>query len=189
VTFLRRPIRNAEIGEFTYADWKTLRLRTWLPNEKIIIGKYCSIADGVTIFTGGQHRTDLASTYPIDILLVRMKDRDKGYQTTANTVVGNDVWIGSGVTILGGVSVGDGAVLASRAVVFADVPPYAIVAGNPAQVVRFRFSRKAVERLLKIAWWHWPADKVKANVEWFYRPIAEFIAQFDPVEGGPAADR
>jgi acetyltransferase-like isoleucine patch superfamily enzyme len=160
-----------QIGSNTYYP-PDLTLRTWLPGERIIIGKYCSIAERVVISTGGMRRTDLPALYPLDVA--------RAYQSTRNTTIGNDVWIGFGAMILAGAAVGDGAIIASGAVVFEDVPPFAVAAGNPAQILRFRFSRSIVERLLRIAWWSWPDAVVLSNREWFYRPVTEFVAQFDP---------
>lgn len=163
-----------QIGRGTYYGSDVV-LKTWLPEERIIIGKYCSIGEHVVICTGGMRRTDIAALFPFDV--------SRTYQSTANTVIGNDVWVGFGAMVLGGAVVGDGTVIASGAVVFDAVPPFAVVAGNPARVLRYRFSRPVVESLLRIAWWHWPETQVRANVDWFYRPIAEFVAHFDPQEG------
>ena len=86
---------------------------------------------------------------------------------------------------MGGVSIGDGAVVASGSVVVSDVPAFAIVAGNPATLIRYRFSDEIVKRLLRIAWWDWPDADTWGNIEWFYRPIHEFVAHFDPDGGDP----
>jgi virginiamycin A acetyltransferase len=173
---------DVEVGQRTYYDPKGVRFITWIPGERIVIGKYCSIANGVTIFSGGGHRTDSVSTYPFDNFFFGRKNPTRTYQTTGKTVVGNDVWIGYGAHISGGVQIGHGAVIGTRAAVFSDVPSYGIVVGNPARLVRYRFSRPLVERLLRIAWWDWPEDTVRENLEWFYRPIGEFVARFDPGE-------
>lgn len=159
------------LGSQTYygAD---LVLKTWLPGERIVIGRYCSIGKRVVICTGGLRRTDRASLYPFDVT--------RWYQTTKTTTIGNDVWIGYGAMILNGASVGNGAIVATGSVVFTDVPPFAVAVGNPAKVVRYRFSKAVVERLLRIAWWDWPEHRIKANVAWFERPIAEFLDRFDP---------
>lgn len=106
------------------------------------------------------------------------------YRSTRNTTLGNDVWVGYGAMILGGAQVGDGAVIAAGSVVFSDVPPYAVVAGNPAKVVRSRFGPEMVERLLRIRWWEWPEDVIRANIDWFHRPISEFAKRFDPQSNG-----
>lgn len=171
--------RNVEIGQFSYYS-PDVRFMTWIPDEKIIIGKYCSIASDVIIYTGGNHRTDFAATYPFDNLFLGRPNPTRIYRTTRNTTIANDVWIGCRAVVTGGVHVGNGAVIGTGAVVFSDVPDFAIVAGNPAQVVRYRFSRPTVERLLKIAWWDWPEQEVRRNIEWFYRPIQEFVEHFDP---------
>ena len=164
-----------QIGKHTYYG-SDLTLKTWIPGERIIIGKYCSIAERVVICTGGMRRTDLAALYPFDL--------SRAYQSTQNTTIGNDVWIGYGAMIIGAV-VGDGAIVASGSVVFSDIPPYAVAAGNPGQIIRYRFSQTVVQRLLKIAWWDWPDAKVMAERKWFYKPINEFVEQFDP-QGGEA---
>ncbi len=100
-----------------------------------------------------------------------------------NTEIGSDVWLGYGAHIAGGVHIGHGAVVASRAAVFGDVPPYGVVVGNPARLTRYRFSESIVESLLRNAWWKWPDEVVRRNVEWFYRPVGEFVKQFDPAGG------
>jgi acetyltransferase-like isoleucine patch superfamily enzyme len=156
------------------------RFLKYLYDEKIKIGSFCSIADNVVISSGGEHRTDLISTWSFEEMLLKRKDQSRSYKHTQDTIIGHDVWIGFGAYINSGVQVGSGAVIAAQAVVFNDVPPYAVVMGNPATVVRYRFSQKTVERLLKIAWWHWPQDDIEANLDWFYRPTGDFLAQFDP---------
>jgi virginiamycin A acetyltransferase len=166
------PIRTPsyEIGEFTYFS-PTLSLNAWKPGERIVIGKFCSIGEHVVIATGGMRRTDLAALFPFDHEI---------YRTTPDTTIGHDVWIGMASMVVGGVQVGHGAVLATGSVVLTDVPPFAIVAGNPARVVRYRFSEEMVKRLLRIAWWDWPIEKIAANRSWFFEPIDAFARQFDP---------
>jgi acetyltransferase-like isoleucine patch superfamily enzyme len=177
-----------EMGRHTYWDPNNIRLLTYVPGEKIVIGKYCSIAAGVTLCTGGNHATDTVSTWPFDNFWLDRPNPTRTYRTTRNTTVGHDVWLGYGAHVLGGARVGHGAVVAARAVVFADVPDYAVVAGNPAQVVRYRFSQPIVRRLLRIAWWDWPDEVVRANLEWFYRPVREFVEHFDPCGEGADGD-
>jgi acyl-[acyl carrier protein]--UDP-N-acetylglucosamine O-acyltransferase len=110
---------------------------------------------------------------------LRWRALTRTYRSSRNTTIGNDVWIGFRSTVLGGALIGDGAVVAAGSVVFSDVPPFAVVAGNPAQVLRYRFSRKFIERMQRIAWWKWPDEQVRENLEWFYKPIAEFVERFD----------
>jgi acetyltransferase-like isoleucine patch superfamily enzyme len=130
----------------------------------LVIGKYCSIADGVRILLGGEHRLDWVTTYPFPALLEEWPEA-KGVRGTPATkgdvVIGNDVWIGHGATLLSGVTVGDGAVIGAMSVVTRDVEPYAIVAGNPAVEVRKRFDEETVARLLEVRWWDWPVERVR----------------------------
>lgn len=125
------------------------------------IGSYCSIASGVQIFLGGQHRTDWVSCYPFPVYLPEAKSIP-GYGGSRGDVdIGSDVWLCTGCTILSGVTVGHGAVIACGAVVSRDVPPYAIVAGNPAKVVRWRFDEITRVALLESAWWEWPEAEIR----------------------------
>ena len=176
------PICTAPLMEFgrgTYWGPNTHFLK-YLYDEKIVIGSFCSIADHVVIQSGGEHRTDLVSTWSFDEMLFKKKNLSRSYKSTPDTTIGNDVWIGYGAYINSGVQIGSGAVIGAQAVVFTDVPPYAVVMGNPATIVRYRFSQGAVERMLKIAWWNWPQDDIENNMDWFYGPIDEFLARFDP---------
>ena len=167
-----------EIGVGTYYD-PTMRFVTWIPQEKIIIGKFCSVAADVIICTGGNHRPELPSVWPFENLMLQKPNPTRTYKTTRDTTIGNDVWIGHGAFISGGSQIGSGAVIGARAVVFEDIPPYAVVVGNPAKIVRYRFSQKTIERMLRIAWWDWPLETIQARIEWFYKPIGEFVAGFD----------
>lgn len=174
-----RP-QYVQIGAHSYYVPRETRLLGYAPGEQILIGKYCSIARDVTIIVGGNHTTETVSTYPFDTWFLGRMNPTRSYRQTRNTEIGSDVWIGDGAFIASGVRIGHGAVVASRAAVFTDVPPYAIAAGNPARVNKYRFSEEIVEGLLRIAWWDWPEAMVRRNVEWFYRPVAEFVKQFDP---------
>lgn len=151
-----------EKGEYTYGAPRVV-----FPDGKLKIGKFCSIAWDVTIFLGGNHRIDWIATYPFPTSCDRFPNA-KGIEGFLNTkgdvVIGNDVWIGSDVIILSGVTIGDGAVIGVGSVVTADVPPYSIVGGNPAKVIKKRFSDEAVEKLLEIKWWDWPQEKINENV-------------------------
>jgi acetyltransferase-like isoleucine patch superfamily enzyme len=172
-------------GPHTY--FGSCLFQTWMPGERIVLGDWCSVASGVFISTGGGHRTDLASTFPFDTLHPRGdRARSRVYRTTQDTVIGNDVWIGNQVAVGGGARVGDGAVIATGSVVFGEVPAYAVVAGNPAKVLRYRFGKATIERLQRIAWWGWPEEVVADRLDWFHRPIAEFCDAFDPAGNGPA---
>ncbi|HOV80033.1 MAG TPA: CatB-related O-acetyltransferase [Bacillota bacterium] len=133
--------------------------------NKVTIGSYCSIAEGVTIFVGGNHRTDWITTFPIRLMYGMVEWPEEGVVASkGDVVIGHDVWIGHGATILSGVEIGTGAVIGAQTVVTRAVPPYAIVAGNPGRVVKMRFSDSQIERLLRIKWWEWPPETVTARV-------------------------
>lgn len=165
------------IGRHTYYG-AGLSLHTWLKGETISIGSFCSIAPGVVIHCGGRHRYDFASTFPFEEVITKTR-RDRIAITTKPTVVGNDVWIGESAMILGGANIGHGAIVGAGSVVLGKVPQYAVVAGNPAEVLFFRFDRDVKARLLKLEWWNWPDEYILQNVEWFYRPVREFLDHFE----------
>ncbi|HCE2142232.1 type C chloramphenicol O-acetyltransferase [Vibrio parahaemolyticus] len=129
--------------------------------DKLIIGKFCSIASGATFMMAGNqgHRIDWISTFPFSPEEFGEGVQD-GFECAGDTVVGNDVWIGSEAMIMPGVNIGDGAVIGARAVVTKDVQPYSVVVGNN-QVVRQRFGDKEIETLLNIQWWNWPIEHIK----------------------------
>jgi acetyltransferase-like isoleucine patch superfamily enzyme len=152
---------NVEIGDFTYGLPNILH---WGEGAKLVIGKYCSIAEGVTIFLGGNHRVDWITTYPFNSI-EHFKDQGqfiKGHPATkGDIIIGNDVWIGRGAVIMSGVTIGSGAVIAAGSVVSKNVQPYAIVGGNPAKHIRFRFSEEEIDTLLELKWWDLDEDAVR----------------------------
>lgn len=140
---------KVEIGDFTYGY---PIIRTWGENTKLKIGKFCSIGMDVRIYLGGNHRTDWLTTYPFNVLL---KDQYPGIDgecaaTKGDVTIGNDVWIADNVTIMSGVTIGDGAVIAAGSVVSKDVQPYAVMAGNPAVMKKYR---KSAAAMLDSKWW------------------------------------
>jgi acetyltransferase-like isoleucine patch superfamily enzyme len=151
------------IGKYTYGRPK---IRWWGEPANLSIGRYCSIADGVEIFLGGNHRTDWVSTYPFPVFRQWPEARAiEGHPGTRGDVcIGHDVWLASGCVILSGVTIGHGAVVGCRAVVTSNVPDYAVVAGNPAQVVRMRFTAEQIAALLQRAWWNWSPAKVRSHM-------------------------
>lgn len=165
-----------QIGEHTYGKPKVVSRGE---GATLRIGKYCSIATGVTIFLGSEHRVDWISTYPFTFLWEEAKSIQGHPATKGDVVVGNDVWIGYGTTLLSGVTVGDGAVIGACSLVIKDVPPYAIVAGNPTQTIKYRFDEETIKKLLKIKWWNWPDQRVRENIQYICSPsIDEFIKRF-----------
>jgi acetyltransferase-like isoleucine patch superfamily enzyme len=145
-------------GRFTYGSPRILKYPG--DQNKVIVGSFCSIANSVTIFVGGNHNVRNVSTFP---LLSKLEIDENVPLSNGDVVIGSDVWLGYGCTILSGVNIEHGAVVGAMAVVTKDVPPYGIVVGNPARLVRKRFSDDQIQRLLKIAWWDWPISKIKHN--------------------------
>jgi acetyltransferase-like isoleucine patch superfamily enzyme len=176
-----RVLGQVSVGRGTYWDDST-RFVTYHPGESIHIGRYCSIAAEATIFAGGDHRPELASTWPFDNFLRNLPNPTRTYRQTARTrrgtIIGSDVWIGQGAHVAGGVEIGHGAVVGTKAVVFSDVPAYAIVLGNPATIIRHRFSPEIIAAMIELAWWEWPAEVVRERHDWFYEPIQKFVDEF-----------
>ena len=130
---------------------------------KLTVGNFCSLALGTKIYLGGNHRTDWVTTYPFSNIHQHIFNKYNGgglAGKTKNVTIGNDVWVGDNVTIMPGVIIGDGAVIACNSHVVKDVEPYAIVGGNPAKFIKYRFSKKQIEKLLEIKWWFWDDDKI-----------------------------
>jgi acetyltransferase-like isoleucine patch superfamily enzyme len=148
---------------------------------KARVGRYCSIADGVELMVGGNHRPDWVTTYPLRIMLGLPGALEDGHPASKGDIeVGNDVWLGSGARVLSGVTIGDGAVIGTRAVVATDVRPYAIVVGNPAREIRRRFPDPLIEALRRIAWWDWPDEVVRERVGELCSPDIEgFVRRYD----------
>lgn len=166
-----------EIGDYTYYDdfedvqnfAKHVKYLFDFVDDALVIGRFCMIASGVSfIMNGANHLTDAVSTYPFAIFGHGWEDAMEGktYPNRGKTTIGHDVWIGHKATIMAGVTVGSGAIIAAHALVTKDVPPYAIVGGNPAQVIKMRFPQEDIERLLVLEWWHWPAEKITNNLSW-----------------------
>jgi acetyltransferase-like isoleucine patch superfamily enzyme len=157
---LKRRPEQIEVGAYTYGRPK---VRFVDSGARLTIGRYGSIADGVEILLGGNHRTEWATTYPFPALpeLWPAARGLAGHDASRGDVrIGHDVWLGSQAMILSGVTIGHGAVVAARAVVSRDVPPYAIVAGSPARTVRLRLPEAKAAALLASGWWDLPHEQV-----------------------------
>ncbi len=138
-------------------------------HDKLVIGKFCSIACGAKfIFTSANHTLSSLSTYPFPIFFeewgLDIKNVTKAWDNKGDIVIGNDVWIGYEAVILSGVTIGDGAIIGTRAVVTKDVPPYTIVGGVPAKSIRKRFSEETIASLLEIKWWNWSEEQIAENI-------------------------
>lgn len=138
-------------------------------HERLIIGKFCSIACGVKfLFNCANHTLKSLSTYTFPLFYedweLEKSNVASACDNKGDIVIGNDVWIGFEAVILAGVKIGDGAIIGTRAVVTKDVPPYSIVCGIPAKVIRKRYSPDIIEQLLSLRWWDWTKDRIKRNL-------------------------
>lgn len=179
VCFIKNTLNNPNIivGDYTYYDdpedsenfERNVLYHFPFIGDKLIIGKFCALARGTKfIMNGANHKISGISTYPFQIFgsgweKVTPEPGDLPYK--GNTVVGNDVWMGYDVLVMPGVTIGDGAIVSSRSVVVSDVPAYSIVGGNPAKVLKHRFPAEVSQRLLTIAWWDWPIEKITRNLQ------------------------
>ncbi len=159
---------RVSVGRYTYGN---PRIMIWSEHERVSVGSFCSIADNVTIFAGGEHNHNWATTYPLRIAFNDPRANKDGHPATKGpTIIGHDVWIGYGATIMSGVIIGNGAVIGAHSVVTQNVPPYTIFVGNPAIQKKVRFDKATVKQLQKIMWWNWPIEKIIANVDVLCNP-------------------
>jgi acetyltransferase-like isoleucine patch superfamily enzyme len=164
---------DVDVGRYTYGLESATVLAWGESKVSVKIGRYCSISYGLQIVTGGNHRTDWTTTYPFGHLLPSSKYMPPivGHPLPSKPIeIRNDVWIGRGVYIMPGVVVGNGAVIATNSHVVKDVPDYAIVGGNPAKVIGFRFDHDTIDRLLTEKWWDWDDEKIYANIGYLCSP-------------------
>lgn len=138
-------------------------------HDTLVIGKFCSIACGAKfLLNSANHTMSSLSTYPFPLFFeewnLNIKDVSTSWDHKGDIVIGNDVWIGFEAIILAGVTIGDGAIIGSRAVVTKDVPPYCIVGGVPAKVIKKRFPEKIISSLLKMKWWDWSIDEIRKHI-------------------------
>ena len=173
--FLKNIIKNPNIvvGDYTYYDdpvdvhnfEKNVLYHFDFIGDKLIIGNFCQIATGVKfLMNGGNHDLDGYSSYPFVIFQSYWSQVPFIPNCKKDTIIGNDVWIGYNATIMPGVCIGDGAIIATGAVVTRDVAPYEIVGGNPAQLIRKRFDEETIKFLLQLKWWDWSIDKIEQHV-------------------------
>ena len=150
------------IGKYTYGSPITHPRGNYHP-ANLIVGKFCSISENVNVFLGHNHRIDWVSTYPFGHVNQNVFNRFNGVghpSTKGDVVIGNDVWIAYNVIIMSGVKIGDGAVVAANSHIIKDVEPYSIVGGNPAKLIKKRFTETQIKDLLEIKWWDWEESKI-----------------------------
>jgi virginiamycin A acetyltransferase len=180
---LRRPPRcSVKIGKYTPNVPYIVPMD---PTDRVVIGRFCLIWHSAILIPNNGHIPPLkyreyrVSNYPIAALGKHGWLQKYALPEKRNfIVIGNDVWIGANAIILPGVTIGDGAIVAAGAVVSRDVPPYAIVGGVPAKILRYRYTEEQIKKLLKIAWWNWSPEKIAINVDYFYGKVEAFIEKF-----------
>jgi len=178
VCYIKNVVKNPNIiiGDYTYYDdpqnpeefEKNVLYHYDFIGDKLIIGKFCAIAAGVNfIMNGANHKMEALTTYPFGIF---GSGWEAGRPALTNlpikgdTVIGNDVWLGYESVVMPGVRIGDGAIIAAKSIVTKDVPPYTIVGGNPAKIIKQRFDDQVVAKLLAIKWWDWSVEKITHNI-------------------------
>lgn len=180
----RMDFHGSVVGGYDYNNYLAVMMgsRSYIIGAEIkmeppcamLIGKYCSIADDVLFMANNDHDYKAATTYPLYLLDKDMpckyREGDSVHSPKRQIIIGNDVWIGTRATICAGVRIGNGAIVAAGAVVTKDVPPYAIVGGNPAKVIKYRFDEKTIAKLQELKWWHWPESEIIKHRDFMMNP-------------------
>lgn len=141
------------------------------------IGSFCSIGENVTFMCRAHHPTHIASTFPFETRFEGGPSDPDIYIGKTGIIIGNDVWMGRGAVVMPAVTIGTGAIVGAGAIVTKDIPPYAIVGGVPAKIIRYRSSAEVIDSMLKIAWWGWSDEKIRENMDSFGLPIEDFVKQ------------
>lgn len=180
------------VGRYSIIHHSFIGRGTYIGNNCFLcrchIGRFCSIAQSVKVIQGKHPSSVFVSTHPIFYSLLtpigrgfvkeQLYDEFIIHKDGYSIKIGNDVWIGTDVHVLEGVSIGNGAIIAAKSFVNKDVPPYAIVGGIPAKIIKYRFSEEEISRLQKIEWWNWEIDKIESNA-FKFNNIATFIESFE----------
>ncbi|OPJ58212.1 CatB-related O-acetyltransferase [Clostridium oryzae] len=187
---------NIKVGDYTiYNDYdndprdfekNNVLYQYPVNNDKLIIGKFCSIAcKAKFLMTSGNHTLESLSTYTFPIFYeewgLNVSHITDAWDNKGDIVIGNDVWIGYDAIIMSGVKIGDGAIIGTRAIVTNDVPPYTIVGGTPAKIIKKRFSDDVISKLLKIKWWDWSYEKIQENIQYIQSGNISKLVKFAPL--------
>jgi acetyltransferase-like isoleucine patch superfamily enzyme len=170
-------------GKYTYGKISTY---SWDETTKLQVGNFCSIADNVRAYLGGNHRIDWVTTFPFGHINQSKFNKFNGAGhpvTKGDVTIGSDVWLGANVTIMSGITIGDGAVIANNSHVVKNVEPYSLVGGNPAKHIKYRFTAEQIQKLLEIKWWYWDDEKINTftpllcneNIDEFIKSAIEAV--------------
>ena len=155
---LHKKYPQYDIGRGTYGSPKIF---TWDEGATLKIGSFCSIAAGVKIYLGGEHRMDWVTTYPFSVLWKSGRHIMGHPMTKGDVIIGNDVWIGTEAIIMSGVKIGDGAIVGARAIITKDIEPYSVYGGNPALLLKKRFDENIIQQLLFLEWWNLKNEEIE----------------------------
>lgn len=170
---------SVKMGKHSYGNIAVAR---WNSTEDVIVGKYCSIASGCTVYLDGNHNIKSFSSFPFKEIFGWSECAKNNWGKPAPTI-GNDVWIGNNVTIYSGANIGDGAAVAGNSVVTKSVPPYALVAGNPARVVRYRFTPQQIADFLRLKWWDLDETTIRTQLMPVLEDTDSVIARLKCIRG------
>jgi len=170
---------SIQLGDYSYMG--NVLIQTWVQSDAIVkTGKFSSLGTNIKFVIDGNHNTNLFSTFPFSSILGWSESKISCYGKSI-PVVGNDVWIGNDVVIYSGVNIGDGAVIAGQSIVTKDVPPYSIVAGNPARVVKYRFSEEIIKKLLLYKWWDLSLELIRERLIPYESNIQQFVKELEKI--------
>ena len=170
-------------GKYSYIHKNSITIKSWNEGAHMYVGSFCSIAEGLTVLLGGNHRTDWSTTFPFGHVWRKefpngVINGDGHPSTKGHIIIENDVWIGVGCTIMSGVRIGSGSVIAAGSVVVKDIAPYTIVGGNPAVYIKDRFPKHISKQLLQVKWWEKSDDEINEIVPLLQQqPTDEILAQ------------
>ena len=180
----RMNFSGSMVGGYDYKDYLAVTMgpRSYMvgaelklePPCAMLIGRYCSIADDVLFMANNDYDYKATATYPLYLLNKSMpskyREGESIHSPKRQIIIGNDVWIGTRATICSGVRIGNGAIVAAGAVVTKDVPPYAIVGGNPAKVIKYRFDEETIGKLQEVKWWYWSESEIIKHRDFMMNP-------------------
>ena len=164
-------IDKVSVGNYTYGN---IDILDFGDNEKLSIGNFCSIAPNVKFVLNADHYTNHFTTFPLKVKVLQTQNKEG--VSKGDIIVGDDVWLGLNAVILSGVTIGQGAIIAAGAVVTKNVPPYAIVGGNPARIIKYRFEDEIIDRLLRVDFSKLSKSDIEKHIKQMYKPLVDLLS-------------